>query len=156
MTEDLRQPEETEEREVVGADEGREAAEGSRSRVEGEISKETPRQARNRNLTVITSVVIAALVAIVALAWWSRSKSSTGVATKTETAAVEEKQADEHGGETGGEVELSPEAITAAGIQIEGVTQRPAVGLLRVTGTVETNQQQTQAANDLFFYCNLV
>jgi cobalt-zinc-cadmium efflux system membrane fusion protein len=149
MTEDLRQTEETEEREVVRAVEGREAEDGSRSRVEVEISKEIPRQVNNHNLTIIASVVIITLVAIVALAWWSRSKSSTGVATKTETAAVEEKQSDERGGETGGEVELSPEALKAAGIEIEGVTQRPAVGLLRVTGTVETNQQQTQAVTPL-------
>jgi cobalt-zinc-cadmium efflux system membrane fusion protein len=41
-------------------------------------------------------------------------------------------------------VKLTPEALAAAGIEVEGVTQRPAVALVRVTGTVETNQQQTQ------------
>ena len=55
-------------------------------------------------------------------------------------------QEDEHADE---EVKLSPEALAAAGIEIEGVTQRPAVALIKVTGTVETNQQQTQQASPL-------
>src|SRR5262249_8317684 len=49
----------------------------------------------------------------------------------------------------GNEVGLSPEALAAAGIEVEGVTGRPAVALLKVTGTVETNQQQTQTASPL-------
>ncbi|MBC7909959.1 MAG: efflux RND transporter periplasmic adaptor subunit [Pyrinomonadaceae bacterium] len=56
------------------------------------------------------------------------------------------EQKDEHGDS---EVKLSPEALAAAGIEIEGITQRPAVALLKVTGTVEANQQQTQQATPL-------
>lgn len=58
------------------------------------------------------------------------------------------EHADEHG-EEGNEVELSPEAMKAAGIDIVSVTERPAVALLRVTGTVEADQQQTQQVTPL-------
>jgi membrane fusion protein, heavy metal efflux system len=49
----------------------------------------------------------------------------------------------------GDELKLSPEALAAAGIEIEGVTERPAVALLQSTGTVEANQQQSQQATPL-------
>ena len=39
--------------------------------------------------------------------------------------------------------------LVAAGIEIEGVTERPAVALLQSTGTVEANQQQSQQATPL-------
>jgi membrane fusion protein, heavy metal efflux system len=63
-----------------------------------------------------------------------------------EKAAVEE-QADEHGG--GDEVELSGETLEAAKIEYAKVTERAAVGLLRVTGTVEANQQHVQQVTPL-------
>ena len=46
-------------------------------------------------------------------------------------------------------MKLSAEALQSAGIEIEGVTQRPAVALLQTTGTVEANEQQTQQATPL-------
>ena len=39
--------------------------------------------------------------------------------------------------------------MEAAGIEIEGVTSRPAVALLDVTGTVEADPQQTQTVSPL-------
>jgi multidrug efflux pump subunit AcrA (membrane-fusion protein) len=60
-----------------------------------------------------------------------------------EKAAVEE-HADEKG-----EVELSPEAMEAGKIEYATASERSAVALLRVTGTVEANQQQVQQATPL-------
>ncbi len=97
---------------------------------------------RNRNLAIVAMVVVLAIVAVLALLLWTRDDSpETEVKVNTETTGQ-----DEHAEE---EVKLSPEALAAAGIEIEGVTQRPAVALIKVTGTVETNQQQTQQATPL-------
>ncbi len=99
---------------------------------------------RNRNLAILAVVVMFAIVAVLAIVLWARDDSpkATEVRVNTETASQEGEHADE-------EVKLSPEALVAAGIEIEGVTQRPAVALIKVTGTVETNQQQTQQASPL-------
>lgn len=98
---------------------------------------------RNRNLAIVALVVVFATVAVLAIVLWSRANSPTPTEVKVSTEAGHE---DEHAGE---EIKLSPEALTAAGIEIEGVTQRPAVALIRVTGSVETNQQQSQQATPL-------
>lgn len=90
---------------------------------------------RNRQLLIVASVALVALIVIVVVAVWLRRESAQPPTDK----ANEEKAAD-----SPNEVKLYPEALKAAGIEIEGVTQRPAVALLKVTGTVETNPQQTQ------------
>ncbi len=99
---------------------------------------------RNRNIAIVGMVVIFAIVAVLAIVLWARDDSpkATEVKVNTETAGQEGEHADS-------EVMLSPEALAAAGIEVEGVTQRPAVALIKVTGTVETNQQQTQQASPL-------
>lgn len=99
---------------------------------------------RNRNLIIAALVAILALTSVAAIMLWSRDTSpdSVDVKVNTETPGPE----DEHVGQ---EVKLSPEALAAAAIEVEGVTQRPAVALIKVTGTVETNQQQTQQATPL-------
>lgn len=92
---------------------------------------------RTRNIIIVAVVATVALIAIYAI--FLRARNTQSIAVKTEA---------EHGsGED--EVKLSPEALASAGIEIEGVTQRPAVALVKVTGTVETNQQQTQQASAL-------
>jgi cobalt-zinc-cadmium efflux system membrane fusion protein len=116
----------------------------SHSRIQVE-----PIQARGpsrRNVVIVASVALFAVCSIIVLAMWFRSgPAATEVTVKTGAA---ETQKDE-GQPATSEVKLSPEARTAAGIEIEGVTQRPAVAMLRVTGTVETNPQQTQLATTL-------
>jgi hypothetical protein len=99
---------------------------------------------RNRNLAIVAIVVIVAIVAVLVVVFWTRDPKSTKVKVNTE--AGESGHEDEHAGD---EVTLSPEALTATAIEIEGVTQRPAVAMMRVTGTVETNQQQSQQATPL-------
>lgn len=97
---------------------------------------------QRRNLIIV--LVALAIVAVAAFILWSRN--DTGGSKKI-TANVEDGHGDEH--EEGKEVELSPEAMEAAGIQVVDVTERAAISLLRVTGTVEANQQETQQVTPL-------
>jgi cobalt-zinc-cadmium efflux system membrane fusion protein len=102
----------------------------------------------NRNLLIIIGALAA--VALIALILWSRSDSTDS--TKI-TANVKTEQEEEHGEggehEEGRGVELGEEALEAAGIEIVDVSERAAIALLRVTGTVEANQQQTQQVTPL-------
>src|SRR5438876_1166320 len=93
----------------------------SRSRIEVETVQ--ARRPSRRNLAIIAAVALVALFSIVALAMWLRSgPAATEVNVKRGAA---DAQKDEGQAATG-EVKLSPEARAAAGIEIEGVTQRPA------------------------------
>ncbi len=121
-----------------------EHSDGSQSRIE--VETVPARRPSRRNLVIIASVALFAMFSIIVLAmWWRSGSDSTAVNVNAGAgdAAKNEEQA------VAGEVKLSPEARAAAGIEIEGVTQRPAVAMLRVTGTVETNPQQTQQATTL-------
>lgn len=93
---------------------------------------------RQRTLAIVAAVAVVALIAVVVVAYTRSSQP-------TPTPTTAEKKEDE----AGNEVRLSAEALSAAGIEIQGVTQRPAVSLLKVTGTVEPNQQQTQQVTPL-------
>lgn len=93
----------------------------------------------------ILAAVILALIAMIGFTWMTTRKSATNADTETS-----EKKEDGHSeGEEGREVRFDPEALKAAGIETESVTQRPAVALLDVTGTVEADPQQTQAVSPL-------
>jgi cobalt-zinc-cadmium efflux system membrane fusion protein len=96
------------------------------------------RRALTRNLIIVGAVVLVALVAIFFI--WTRSRPNPDTRTDNSTTPSHEE---------GAEVKLSPEAMATAGVEIEGVTQGPAVATLRVTGTVETNQEQTQQVSAL-------
>jgi membrane fusion protein, heavy metal efflux system len=113
-----------------------------------EIESTTTRQppSRARNIVVISCVALVALVAILALLFWPRGEAAKQQEQSGSEAAEqgEKKEAGE-----ARDVVLTPDAMKAAGIEITGVTRRPAVALLTVTGAVETNQQQTQAATPL-------
>ena len=104
---------------------------------------------RNRSVVVVATVVIVAVFALAALLLWRRGETPAATEVKVTAEAGEAGHGDEHGEGEGEEVMLTAEAREAAGLEIEGVTERPAVALLRVTGTVETNQQQTQQATPL-------
>jgi membrane fusion protein, heavy metal efflux system len=100
---------------------------------------------RNRNIAIAALVVIVAVVAVIALVLWTRDAPKP-TEVKVNTEAGEAGHADEHAGD---EIKLSPEALAATAIEIEGVTLRPAVALVRVTGTVETNPEHSQQATPL-------
>jgi len=104
------------------------------SSPDAEPNAARPLSAGRRNLALVAIVGVVAIIAVLVLLVWSRNSKveSQQEAAKSESKAVSS------------EVELSPEAISAAGIEIVGVTQRPAVSLLRVTGTIEANEQQIQ------------
>lgn len=92
---------------------------------------------RTRNALILVGALL--LVVVVALILWPRGD-----------AKVQSNAESEHGDEGGeGEVSLSAQALAAAGIEIVSVTERPAIALLRVTGAVEANQQQTQQVTPL-------
>ena len=95
---------------------------------------------QNRKLIIVISVVVIAIAALVAIVLWMR-KPGPSIQNAGTSPAAEQHEGDE--------VKLSAEALQAAGIEIEGVTQRPAVALLQATGTVEANEQQTQQATPL-------
>lgn len=99
------------------------------------------RKRRVRNIVIVALVALVATIAVYAIFLRARDPQPTAVTDATQEA--------EHGPGEAEEVKLSPEALASAGIEIEGITQRPAVALLKVTGTVETNQQQTQQASAL-------
>lgn len=125
--------------------EGPEPLAGERSVYEVATEKSSRfGSSRNRNLAIVAMVIIVAIVAVLAVVLWTRDAKSTEVKVNTESG--EAGHEDEHGAD---EVKLSPEALAATAIEIEGVTQRPAVALIQVTGTVETNQQQSQQATPL-------
>jgi cobalt-zinc-cadmium efflux system membrane fusion protein len=105
----------------------------------GGLNQSSKSHWRNRQLLIVGIVAVAALVIVLAAVFLLR-QGSDPPATKAE--ATEEST-------TPSEVKLSAEALKAAGIEMEGVTQRPAVATLKVTGTVETNPQQTQSVTTL-------
>lgn len=117
---------------------------GTKSRFDVETVQS--RRPSRRNLVIIASLALVAMFSIILLAmWWRSGPDSTEVKVRAGAANAQ----NDEGQVAPDEVKLSPEASAAAGIEIEGVTQRPAVALLRVTGTVETNPQQTQQATTL-------
>ncbi|HEX8353706.1 MAG TPA: efflux RND transporter periplasmic adaptor subunit, partial [Pyrinomonadaceae bacterium] len=125
---------------------------GGATLVEEETVRAVPRP-RNRSVAVVATVAIVAVFALAALLLWrsGRTPASTEVKVSAESGKAAGGEGHGEGGEhgEGEEVMLTPEAREAAGLEIEGVTERPAVALLRVTGTVETNQQQSQQATPL-------
>lgn len=91
---------------------------------------------------VITIIVIASIVVI----------SLVLIALKrggSENTELNVSPNDENSETAGQEVRLSPEVLASAGIETEAVTQRPAIALVTVAGTVEANPQQTQAVTSL-------
>jgi membrane fusion protein, heavy metal efflux system len=95
----------------------------------------TPRFSRR-----LVFFVTAAL--ILAIASWLYFQMSNKGSKPEEKTVVEDRA-------KGNEVELSGESLEAAKIEYTTVTERPAVALLRVTGTVEANQQQMQQVTPL-------
>ncbi|MEO8573166.1 MAG: efflux RND transporter periplasmic adaptor subunit, partial [Pyrinomonadaceae bacterium] len=92
---------------------------------------------------MLTATVIG-LVLIIGIAWIATRGPDTTVSVKTEEGEGRHSE-----NETGTEVRLDPEAISSAGIEIETVTQRPAVAKLYVTGAVELNPEKTEMATPL-------
>lgn len=108
-----------------------------------ETETKTGADKKNNKLAWVITLAIIAVVALVGLFWIANKRSEqTEVNVKT---AEKDEHKDEHKeGETGQEVKLDPELLESANIETEGVTQRPAIALLKTTGAVENNPQKTQ------------
>jgi membrane fusion protein, heavy metal efflux system len=99
---------------------------------------------RARAAWILTAAILA-LAAILGIVWIANKNSaSTGVNVKTA-----EKEDGHSKNETGREVKLEPEMLASANIEIEAVTQRPAIAKLFVTGAVELNPEKTEMATPL-------
>lgn len=92
------------------------------------------------------AVVIIGLIGIIGLFIINSKNPAASVTTENSTAKEEAGHSED---EEGREVKLDGEALNSAGIQTEGVTQRPAIAKLFVTGTVELNPEKTEMATPL-------
>ena len=98
---------------------------------------------------ILTAVAVA-LIAIIGFAWMATKKTGTSVNVETSGETAGKKEETGHSeNEEGKEVRLDPESLKSAGIQTEGVTQRPAIAKLYVTGSVELNPEKTEMATPL-------
>lgn len=100
-------------------------------------------------LAWIISAVVVGLILLVGIIWIATLGSDD--VTKVEVSAHNDDK-DENGhseDEKGQEVKLDAESLESIGIEIEGVTQRPAIARLYVTGTVELNPEKTELATPL-------
>lgn len=107
------------------------------------------------------AVLLAVLLIGGAGLWWINSRQSAAsnheAAEKTEgkehgeAGHVAGEKAGEHaeGDEHGAEIKLEPATLRSAGIEMEGVTSRPAIALLKTTGSIENNPQNTQSVSPL-------
>lgn len=93
----------------------------------------------------IIAAVVAVLIIIAVVVVRSRDEQRAS----TIAASAEGEEHEEGEGEAEGLVELTPEAMTAAGIQYAQVTERVAVAPLKATGTIEANQQRMQQVTSL-------
>jgi cobalt-zinc-cadmium efflux system membrane fusion protein len=112
-----------------------------------DASESDAKVSKPKNLVAwMVTAVIVALIAIIGLVWMASRKTSTSVSVET----TEKKEEPGHSENEGGrEVKLDTESLTSAGLETEGVTQRPAVSKLYVTGTVELNPEKTEMATPL-------
>ncbi|MET0753886.1 MAG: efflux RND transporter periplasmic adaptor subunit [Pyrinomonadaceae bacterium] len=112
-----------------------------------ETETQTVADKKNNKLAWLITLTIIAVIAVAGLFWISGKRSGQ---TEVNVEAAKEEHGDEHKeGEIGQEVKLDPESLESANIEIEGVTQRPAVSKLYVTGAVELNPEKTGMATPL-------
>ncbi len=110
-------------------------------KIESDSSASKPQQ----KFAWILTIVVIALVGIIGIAWIAAKRSAT-TAVEVKTGETDEKKED---GETIRQVKLEPDLLTSANIETEGVTQRPAIAKMYVTGTVELNPEKTEMATPL-------
>lgn len=113
------------------------------------IETDSPASKPKKMFAWIMTAVVIGLVAVIGLAWMATKKSATTVNVETAESGEKKEEGGHEEGEEGEEVKLEPESLESAGIETEGVTQRPAIALLRVTGAVELNPEKTEMATPL-------
>jgi membrane fusion protein, heavy metal efflux system len=113
-----------------------------------EIEEVEEISAKNNVKAWIITAVIIGLIGLIGLGLILR-KSFSGEKSTDEHAEKTEEHSDEHGKEEGKEVKLDQEMLNSANLKYEGVTSQTAVSLLKTTGTIEANPQQTQQITSL-------
>lgn len=88
----------------------------------------------------VVTIGIIGLLMVLGFIWIASKKAATTENAETEKPAEKEVVK---------EVKLEPDLLNSAGLAMEGVTQRPAVAKLYVTGTVELNPEKTEMATPL-------
>ncbi|NNE98630.1 MAG: hypothetical protein HKN25_06385, partial [Pyrinomonadaceae bacterium] len=106
---------------------------------------ETNSEKSNRRLVpwIVTLTIVGIVALSVALIIGLRQTGNAVTDPNVEAAA------DGHNENEGREVRLETEALKSANLEIEGVTLRPAIALLKTTGTIENNPQQLQNVTPL-------
>lgn len=107
-------------------------------------SVKTSARAKQKFGWIVAGVIIG-LIALVGFVWLATRQPATNAGLNT----TEKKDEQDHHDETANEIKLGVESLESAGIEVETVTQRPAVALLKATGTIETDPQQTQSVSPL-------
>ncbi len=123
------------------------ADEAELNRLENQIDEDSETGStpvKSKFAWIVTAALIG-LIAIIGLGWIVY-KSSTKSGGAEETHKEEPGHSED---EKGKEVKLEPELLASAGIETEGVTQRPAIAKLYVTGAVELNPEKTEMATPL-------
>ena len=116
---------------------------GESETVESNSSAAKPKQM----FAWILTIALTALIGIGGFVWMASKKSAAMVNMETEEHKEEEPGHSEN--VTGKEVKLEPETLASANLEIETVTQRPAIAKLYVTGAVELNPEKTEMATPL-------
>ncbi len=108
---------------------------------------ETVSEAR-RTKTIIAWVLTAAIILFIAIigSLWIGFKNSASNGDNVDTEAKTEGHPENAAMQ---ELKLEPEMLASANLEYETVTQRPAIALMKVTGTIENNPQQTQNVTPL-------
>lgn len=113
------------------------------SGTEGETSAASQKK---NPLPWFIALGVIGLIAIISLVLIAFKRSSGGDG-KTDVSVNAESPKNSDG--ESNEVRLTPEVLSSAGIETETVTQRPAIALLTVAGSVEVDPQQTQQVASL-------
>jgi len=98
-------------------------------------------ETRSPNLKLLIIVIAIALIAALGAWFWITDRNN-------DTPQIKSEHADEHD-EDENEVALSEEALSAAGIEVVNVTSRAMIDMMRVTGAVEADEQQTEQVTSL-------
>lgn len=115
--------------------------------LEEELEEMPTDAVKNYHKAWLITALILGLIGLVGLGLIV-SRSFSGASTTSESDEKKEGQ-DEHGEEAGQEVKLDQEMLNSAGLEYGMVTSRDAVSLLKTTGTIESNPQQTQQITSL-------
>lgn len=112
------------------------------SDADGHDTEATGTGDKKKRLTWLITLGIVGAIAIVTIGLIALKRGG-GSKGESETKTEEPKKDEPN------EVQLTPEVLASAGITTETVTQRPAIALVTVAGSVETNPQTTQQVTSL-------